>query len=161
MAEEVWQLDTGGFTVYDRGYEQYAEARKAAQAGSGSPSSLYTREDAAGQEAAKPSLSREDQKRLKREQAELRNALYKEMKPVQDKYAALEKELETVLEKMGETEALLADPDVYADSGRATELLKDFHALQTRSETVMEDMAGLEAKLAEFEERRAAFGEEA
>lgn len=156
VADEIWQLDDGRFTVYDQGYEQYAEARKAAASqGASTAGNLAApgRDDA---DSAKSSLSREEQKRLKREQAELRNALYKEMKPLQDRYAALEKELEKVLGELGTSEALLADPDVYADSARTTELLKGFHALQARSETIMEDMAGLEARLAEFEERRAA-----
>ncbi|MDL2209848.1 ABC-F family ATP-binding cassette domain-containing protein [Desulfovibrio sp. OttesenSCG-928-O18] len=158
VADEIWQLEDGKFTIFDRGYEQYAEARKAASLAGNSlppePGGENTKQ------AAKPSLSREEQKRLKREQAELRNKLYKEMKPLQDRYTALESDLETILAELAETEAVLADPDVYADSSRTTELLKEFHALQSRSETVMEEMATLEGQLAEFEERRAALGDD-
>ena len=158
VADEIWQLDDGIFTVYDQGYEQYADARKTAPSSGASLLAPFAsgKDDTLGNKA----FSREEQKKLKRERAELRNALYKEMKPVQERYAALEKELETVLENLGENEALLADPDVYADSARTTELLKGFHALQARSESVMEAMAELEARLAEFEERRAAVSEE-
>lgn len=158
VADEVWQLESGRFTVFDRGYEQYAEARKAAATGSNAlppePGEARPRQE------AKPSLSREEQKRLKREQAEMRNALYKEMKPVQEKYAALETRLGQTLEELGAKEALLADPGVYADSARTTELLKDFHALQAKSETLMEDMAALEERLAAFEERKAMLGDD-
>ena len=150
VADEVWELDRNGFTVFDRGYEQYADARKALAGGS-----LLQKDPDAAVDAAKPSLSREEQKRIKREQAEMRNILYKEMKPVQETYSAREKELEILLETLGETESTLARPEIYADSARTTELLKEFHALQAKSETLMEEMAVLEEKLAIFEERRA------
>lgn len=157
-AEEVWLLDKGNFVVFDRGYEQYAEARKAAALEGGTSLQAPAASDAG--EAVKSSLSRDEQRRLKREQAESRNALYKKMKPLQTRYAELEKDLESVLEQLGQSESLLADPDVYADSARTTELLKKFHALQAKSESVMEKMANLEARLAVFEERRAALAED-
>ncbi len=151
-ADSIWQLTPQGFTHYDRGFEEYAEARRALQV-SLTPEE---RRDPATDSPKTSSLSREDQKRLKREQAEQRNALYKEMKPLQDRYAALERELEKVLADQTETESVLADPAVYADGARATELLKHFHAVQARAERIMEDLAELESKLAVFEERKAA-----
>ncbi|MDR3073645.1 MAG: ABC-F family ATP-binding cassette domain-containing protein [Deltaproteobacteria bacterium] len=159
-ADEIWQLDSGAFTVYDRGYAQYAEARKAASASL--PGAALAPEPGAepGKGQARPALSRDEQKRLKRERAEARNALYKEMKPLQEQYARLEEELGTVLAELDATEGLLADPEVYADSGRATDLLKQFHALRSRSESVMERMAELESRLAAFESRRAALNDD-
>ena len=157
VADEVWQLENGTFTVFDRGYEEFAEARKAASGGGGA---LKPEPGEGEARDSRPGMTREEQKRVKRERAEMRNALYKEMKPFQDRYAALEKELEAILETLGETEAVLADPDVYADSARTTALLKDFHAMQARSEALMESMAELETSLAAFENRRAALADE-
>ncbi len=154
VADEVWQLENGAFTVFNRGYEQYAEARKVAALTG--PANLMPEPGDEAKKAAKLSLSREEQKKLKREQAEMRNKLYKEMKPVQDRYSKLEKELGTALEDLGEKESLLADPEVYADSSRTTALLKEFHSLQSWSEAVMDEMAILEERLAAFEKRRAA-----
>lgn len=77
------------------------------------------------------------------------------MKPLQDAYANLEKELETVLTRQGETEALLADQEVYADSAKATELLKEFHQLQSRAETLLEKLAEAEEALVPFEAKKA------
>ena len=105
-------------------------------------------------------LSREDQKRLKRERAEARNKLSREMRPLKERYEALEAELGGILAKQGEVEALLADPEVYADGARATELLKEFHALQAKGDSLFEKLAGAEAELAVYEERKAALGEE-
>ncbi|CAK7018475.1 MAG: putative ABC transporter ATP-binding protein YheS [Desulfovibrio sp.] len=155
VADEVWELTRAGFTVHDRGYDQYADARKAA-----SNTPLLQKNPDAATETTRPSLSREEQKRIKREQAELRNALHKEMKPVQEAYTTKERELETLLETLGETESVLAQPEIYADSAKTTELLKEFHALQGKSESLMEEMAALETKLAAFEVRRAALADE-
>lgn len=154
-ADEIWQLEDGAITVYDRGYGQYDEARRAAA--SPPPAAAAAR----GGEARPAALSREEQRRVRREQAELRNALYREMKPVQERYAAREGELERVARSLDETEALLADPDVYADQARTGELLVSFHTLQSRAEALMDEMAALEADLAALESRRAALADDA
>ncbi|WP_027182513.1 ABC-F family ATP-binding cassette domain-containing protein [Oleidesulfovibrio alaskensis] len=146
-AEQVWELGAQGFTVYERGYEAWDEARKARRI------SLDARDDSA-ERPVQAGLSREEQKRVKREQAELRNRLHREMKPLQQKYDALEKEFESVLAEQTETETLLASPDVYADAGRASELLRLFHSLQARGEELMEAMADLESGMADIEARR-------
>ncbi|MDL2271434.1 ABC-F family ATP-binding cassette domain-containing protein [Desulfovibrio sp. OttesenSCG-928-I05] len=167
VADEIWQLDEGAFTTFDRGYEQYMAARRDAVSAASSRTGMGLKQGGAdsfgvqdADSGGRPSLSREEQKRLKREQGELRNALYKEMKPVQEQYAALERELEAVLTEQSETEATLADPAVYADGAKATELLKSFHALQTRAEDLLEAMTPLEEQLAAFENRRLALSEE-
>ena len=155
-AEQIWSLSSSGFALYERGFEEYAEARRQER----------LQENAAALEARRAEasrvsgLTREDLKRRKREQAEARKALYKAMKPLQDRYAALETDLEDVLARQTEAEALLADPDVYADSARAARLLKDFHGLQTQGEALLEKMAGVEAELASYELRKAALQEE-
>ena len=101
-------------------------------------------------------LSREDLKRVKREQAEQRNALYKKLKPLQAKYAEKEKALEEVLSRHDEVEKLLADPAVYADGAKATSLLKEFHELEESSEKGLEELGELEAQITELEAQRAA-----
>ena len=68
----------------------------------------------------------------------------------------LEKVLEEVLTRHDEVEQLLADPAVYADGAKATELLKEFHELQERSERELETLGELEAEIAELEAKRAA-----
>ena len=151
-ADQIWALSAKGFTQYERGFEEYAESRRQER----------QRENAAALEARRAEasrlsgLTREDVKRRKREQAEKRKALYKAMKPLQERYAALEVELEAVFAGQAEAEALLADPGVYADAARATILLKDFHSLQTRGEELLEEMAVAEAELAPYEAQKAA-----
>ena len=155
-ADQIWALSPRGFEIYEHGFEEYAEARKNMRL----EESARVNEQRRTEASRTTGLSREDLKRRKREQAEARKALYKAMKPLQDEYARLEAELEAVFDEQGKTEALLADPEVYADSTRATELLKDFHSLQKRGELLLEKLAAAETSLAPFEERKAAFADE-
>ena len=151
-ADQIWALGPDGFHVFERGFDEYdAFRKKSLQAEN--ERLLERRRTEAGRTTG---LSREDLKRKKRERAEARKALSRTMKPLQDAYAALESELEGVLAGQAETEALLADQDVYNDSARATELLKEFHQLQTRAETLLEKLAAAEEELAPYEVQRAA-----
>lgn len=157
VAEQAWALSESGITVYENGFEEYDAARRAA--------TTAPAEQTGENRAAAPSigdktagLSREELKRLKREQAEQRNALYKQLKPLQNEYAKLEQGLESILTEQSEVETTLADPAVYADGSRATELLKRFNELRDSGETLIEHMAELEDRITALEGRRAAIG---
>ncbi len=102
VADEIWALSPAGVAVYEGGFEEYDAARRQqGESGSLTPGAGEARRET-------PSLSRDDMKRIKREQAEQRNALYKELKPRQDAYAKLEKQLETSLAEQAEVEQTLA-----------------------------------------------------
>ena len=53
-------------------------------------------------------------------------------------------------------ESQLADPEIYADGSRTSELLKRFSQIKDQSEAVLEKLGELEAEIAELEARRAA-----
>lgn len=151
---EAWELNENGITIH-AGFAAYDADRRARLAGAGTDSRGGAALSAAGlpkmsSEAARevaPGFSREEQKRLKREQAEKRNALHKELKPLQSKYTALEEELARVLDEQSAVEGRLADPEVYADHSRSGELLKRFEECKRRGEDLLEEMAGLEEKI--------------
>ncbi len=162
VADEVWAVSDRGLSVYD-GYEAYDAARKtiasetpddaAGRAGGTSP---QPRRDASGGAASSGlsslppesfSLSREEQKKLKREEAERRNALHRRLKPLQERYDGLERELETLMAEQDEISMALADPEIYADRQKAPDLLKRFAELKDLTEKIMEDMADLEEKI--------------
>ena len=154
VGAEAWELNENGITVH-AGFAAYDADRRARLAGAGTDSRGGAALSAAGlpkmsSEAARevaPGFSREEQKRLKREQAEKRNALHKELKPLQSKYTALEEELARVLDEQSAVEGRLADPEVYADHSRSGELLKRFEECKRRGEDLLEEMAGLEEKI--------------
>ena len=158
VAEQAWALSETGIAVYENGFEEYEAARRAGtEASAEQPDGARpTKADVLPGGDKTAGLSREELKRLKREQAEQRNALYKQIKPLQNEYAKLEQRLETTLAEQGEVEATLADPAVYADGSRAAELLRRFNELRDAGELLIEQMAELEARISELEARRAA-----
>ena len=152
VGAEAWELNEKGLTVFPD-FAAYDDNRRARQGGAvdeGLAPAAAGGQARGGQlEApAAQALSRDEQKRIKREQADKRNALHKELKPMLARYEALETELATVLEEQGTVEAQLADPDVYADHARSTGLLKTFEECKQRSETILEEMTVLEDDMA-------------
>ena len=178
VAEEVWLLDKEGFTVYENGFDEYSEARKAARKDGNSDKAGPTATASTGQKntqsgpssatgtaasaqsstpgssissgpnsSPSSSLSREEQKRQKREEAELRNKVYRQSKPLQDQYNKLEVKLDELMEQEATLEQRLADPATYADSKLMQELLKEFSNSKVESEKIMIKMAELEEQL--------------
>ncbi|WP_297670471.1 ABC-F family ATP-binding cassette domain-containing protein [uncultured Desulfovibrio sp.] len=147
VGAEVWELNDKGLTVH-ADFAAYDAQRRAAAAGVSGGSAV--RPAPGGEDrgkAAPQALSREEQKRLKREQAEKRNALHKELKPLQARYETLEAELARVMDEQGAAETQLADPAVYADHVRSGELLRTFEDCKRRSEELLEEMTALEARM--------------
>ena len=179
VADEIWEFTPTGLNVYSGGYEEYLAARKArgsdaTPAAANKAASEKTSESknqtspprpgktAAARPVAKPvdsGLSREELRKLKREHAEQRNALYREFKPMQETYARKEKELETVAEEHEAVQARMADPAVYEHAGEVVELTKRFHALEEQMNGLMAELEGLEQELQVFEARKAALAD--
>lgn len=148
VADQLWSLSPEGITVHERGFDEYDRFRKTQN----SLASSKAKED-----APRPSggLSREEQKRLKREQAEVRNKIYKELKPKQQSYEKMEEKLTAMLEEQAELEVKMADPVFFEDSPKMQEALKRFGQLQNESEALMEEMGELEMEITELEKQRA------
>ncbi|MDO5484421.1 MAG: ABC-F family ATP-binding cassette domain-containing protein, partial [Desulfovibrionaceae bacterium] len=154
VGAEAWELGPQGLTVHND-FAAYDRVRRARLAeGAPAPAAVSATSGKAaqpampsGQEGARQPLSREDQKRLKREQAEKRNALHKELKPLQSRYAGLEAQLTALMDEQATVEAQLADPEVYADHARSSELLRRFEECRRQSEDMLEEMATLEEKM--------------
>ncbi len=146
-ADEAWAVSSDGITVYEEGFAQYDTARRAARIA-----------PTAGQDenvGATLVQSREELKRIKREQAEQRNAIYKRLRPKQERYTALETELEAALAEQSSLETRLADPEIYADGALAADLLKRFGEIREQGERLLEQLAALETEIADLEARRA------
>ena len=162
VGAEAWELTRRGLDLYPD-FTSYDTARRArlaqplGAAKSGPAAASKAGPKAGPGEQPVSALSREEHKRLKREQAARRNALHKELKPLQERYAALEKDLAAVLEEQSAVEAQLADPQVYADHNRSNELLRAFDAHKQRSEQLLEEMTALEESL---QETRVRWGED-
>ena len=149
---EIWALDREGIHDY-ASFAAYDEARHSlpAQEASGAPKPVQPQQ-AAQSQAQPKSLSREEQKRLRREQAEARNALHKKLKPLKEKYAKLEEELNRAMEEEQETEHKLADPETYADKNLSTTLLARYNELKLLCEKLFLDLEEIEGQIRTIEE---------
>ena len=162
VADEAWALSEQGITVYKEGFEEYDRARRAGEAEKAVPSIEQPRTStpalpSSNSSASASSLSRDELKRLKREQAEQRNALYAQLKPKQRLFTDYEEQLEVLLQEQSDVESQLADPTVYADSAKATALLRRFGEIKEQSEALLEKMDELEKVIFELENKRSLF----
>ena len=146
VGAEAWELGDNGLTIFEN-FMAYDATRHARQESGAAAKTLEQKEQADPKAAA---LSRDEQERIKREQAEKRNALHKELAPLQKQYENLEKQLGLTMAAQGEAEAELADPEVYADHAKSGELLRRFETCKREGENILEKMAALEEKIAEI-----------
>lgn len=159
VAEQVWGLSPDGLTVFPGGFEEYddwrkaqlAEAASAASGASGGPG---------GRDARFSGLSKDEAKRRKREEAERRNAIYRQLKPLKAEYEKLEAQLETVMAEQDEAEGQLADPAVFADLPKSSALLKQYADAKAKGDRLAQRMEALEAEMAELEAESNALGGE-
>ncbi len=148
VAAEVWSVGEEGVAVYTDGFAAYEAAQSAGQ------------NDACrlGQEeqTAATKLSRQEEKERKRRVAEQRNALYRDIKPKREAFARLETRLEAVLARQSEVEAVMAEPETYAQTELFSELGKEYGVLGHEAEELLSRMAVLEEEISDLEARRAA-----
>lgn len=140
---EAWELAPDGLIVHPD-FAAYDQARRQKNEPASDAAIKTT-----PAEAEQP-LTRDEQKRIKREQAERRNALHKLIKPKEQLYKKLESDLNKVIERQEDIEKKLADPDIYSDNSKARELLADFEKCRVSADRIMEEMDKLEKDMDEM-----------
>lgn len=143
--DEVWAVGPEGLKVFEEGFGQYdawrrAEAARAAQAG---PAGVIL----------EPGRRRPD-KEERRRRADIRNAVSKELAPKKEAYARVERELEAVMARQTELEALLADPATYSRTEEFVRLTSEYKLAKEREDHLFADLSQLEESIGELERRR-------
>ena len=141
VVDEIWELQTDRIQIYQCGFNEYYARKKEQEANE------IERNGA-------PKVVRQEQKVRKREQAEVRNKIYQQIRPLKKRFEALEKELETNLAEQDAVEIQLADPGTYADNTLSREIGQRFATLQQRAEEIMSDLAYLEKEIQDLELQR-------
>lgn len=85
--------------------------------------------------------SQEMVRAIKREEAERRNRLYRLLKPLRDRVALFEAEIERIEAELREVESLLVSPDIYQDIERARAAGMHAKELRARLDRLYEDWA--------------------
>lgn len=141
VVTEIWEMHAQGIDIHLCGFDEYQERKK---------TSLQVLEPKDDESKG----LRQELKQKKRVQAEERNKIYQEMKPLRDKFEQLEQELEANLLEQEGLEQALADPDTYTDAQKAQDMGRRFSQLQDLAERLMADLAYLEKELQDLETRR-------
>lgn len=132
LATQIWNLEDGKVEVYPGTLDEFMFALRTRQELSertATASSAVTGVVAKTQAQAQSSgdkASRADEKERKRREAEIRQKKSKLLKPLRDRIAALEQQIEALENQQRETTEKLSDPAVYADATKRNELLSGF-----------------------------------
>jgi ATP-binding cassette subfamily F protein 3 len=138
VAEEVWSLDENGLTQHVGGFEEFHARQKQEEA---------ARNGASGADPEEVQERRKLTREEKRRQAEERNRLYRELKPLKKKYDKLEADLEKVLDEQAGLEKRMNDPATYEKPEQALKLNAAYKDATEWAETLMEQMAELESRM--------------
>lgn len=137
VAEEVWALDENGITQYLGGFQAYQAKRR--------------EEECAAEKAAcvedVPKEKRRQSKEEKRRQAELRNRLYRTLKPLRKEYEKLEKDLEKALDEQALLEEKMNAPETYEKPEEALKINADYKDSTEWTDNLMMRMAELEEQM--------------
>jgi len=133
--DEFWLVSDGAVKEYDGDLEDYerwlADRRKDDE----EPPQRQVVEQKAGNKTGTATLSADERKARKRQEAEIR----KKISPWRKKQGVLETRMETLQEKLSSVEASLSDPSVYDDSNKV------------RLKALLAEQAGFKRELEEAE----------
>lgn len=141
FATKIWRIGSGKVLEYDGGYDYYEwkskqqqqEANEAARAGiSGKANPVAVVSKNSNQESDSSSSKSKDQKRI---EAEQRNELSKQLKPLKQKSSKLESRINELEKEKKVLELKLADPNFY-QKPESAETVKRFGLVQQDIESL-------------------------
>ncbi len=145
VAEEIWELGHDGFTYHLDGFEAYDIKRRAKLAGKNIVENTQQPDEQA--DCAPVAQPRKLSKEEKRCVAEVRNRLYRELKPLKRKYEKLEKDLDRAMNDQAELEAKMNDPATYEKPEEAIRLNSEYKEVEQWVEQLLERMSALEQEM--------------
>jgi ATP-binding cassette subfamily F protein 3 len=143
LATQIWNLEDGKVEVYPGTLDEFMYALRQRQEAAKLPGAS----PAAGTPKGKSAAPAESDKDRKRREAELRQQRSKVLKPLKDKVAKLEAQIEKVEAAQKERTAQLADPAVYADAKKSNALLAEFSEGKSELAKLTEEWESLSEQL--------------
>ncbi len=143
VAGEVWSLENGRTVEHGMGFDDYYQRIVLKEENKPDPS----RAPAPGSPGKNQSLHKEK----KRQEARIRNQLYRELQPLKKEYAEKEQTLESTLLRQEELESVMALPETYQEPDRFRELNRQYQDLCAQNDRLMHRLEELEQKITELE----------
>lgn len=156
LATKIWNVEGGGVDIYPGTLDEYLERH-----GGAPPSgtvSLRTPDAPAPARVPsgtvvgnKGSVSRDDKRAKKREEAQRRAERNRRLGPLKTRIERMEAEIERLERAQRQRNLELADPAVYADEKRRNVLLTEYHRDSTALAELTEDWERATAELEQLE----------
>jgi ATP-binding cassette subfamily F protein 3 len=154
FVNKVLEIKDGRATLHQGNIDDYLERRQQLEAAS-RPDSASVQMAEAGPAHNSEEFGRSpDKKELRRQRAQERQALNKKLGPWKKKNDAAEAEIERQEVRKTELESLMADPELYSDQQRWTEVSREYAQVERhlerayqRWEEAQEAMSAIEADL--------------
>jgi ATP-binding cassette, subfamily F, member 3 len=137
-ADQVWKMEEGALDFLTIPFDEYLQGLSSGEQ----------------QPEAEPVARRRERHQSRKDQGDLRNRFYRELKPLRQEYASLEAELDEVLARQEELERTLADPAVHGLPDLLAETSRGYREAQSQGELLMERMASLEKSIQDIEAER-------
>jgi ATP-binding cassette, subfamily F, member 3 len=147
IANKILVVDAGQIHLFPGNYTDYQEIWKKRLE---QPSPVQT-EANGGEAKTDLILLRKDQSQ-KRLEAERRNQLFRQKKPIQDRLEGVEAELETAHELLDSLTARMADPSTYQSGNMVQDLQKTYQQGQQKIQELTRKWEDLASQLEEIEQ---------
>jgi ATP-binding cassette subfamily F protein 3 len=145
FVNKVLEIRDNRAVLHEGNIDDYLAARQRLEEEAGPKKKKTKKKAAAPKKAQQQAVSNADRKEERKKRAQHRQQLSSQLKPWKKKAAAAEKEIEVLEERKEELEALMADPELYADQPRWLKINKEYTQAKQRLErqyTVWEEAQG-------------------
>ena len=148
IAKEYWHISHLGITPYYT-YDEYMKAKYSEikpsliERESSSPKNSSTLQD-------KGALQKEDRKKQKQIEAQIRSQYYTRIKPLKENYTEQEEILSTLYHRISEIETTLSLKEMYENISYIEDLTKELSQLYQQIDTTIEKLIDIEEKMKEI-----------
>ncbi|XCN73593.1 MAG: ABC-F family ATP-binding cassette domain-containing protein [Candidatus Electrothrix aestuarii] len=151
FVNKVLEIRDGRAILHEGNIDDYLAARQQLDEEQLAVKKQEKQQQKAPAEAKQDASSSVDRKEERRLRAQRRQQLSSQLKPWKKKAKAAEKEIETLEERKGELEGLMADPELYADQPRWNKTSKEYNEVSKQLERQYAVWEEAQGKIEEIE----------
>jgi ATP-binding cassette, subfamily F, member 3 len=135
FVNKVLEIKDGKATLYQGNVDDYLERRQREQEQSAAGKAPEREGEATAESGIDiDSLPANDKKTVRRRRALLREKLARKLNPLKEKVRQEERQIESLEQRKKELEAIMADPGLYRDQAKWSEMSREYNSVQRRLE---------------------------